>query len=98
MIVYICLILISISIIIIVKAINKLGIYVNKLISDFSKTRVEVHEMKQEFSKINKKKYDKIINSLKPNKKPTFKDAIKLYNYENITCEELMKNDKERKD
>lgn len=54
MIVYICLILISISGIIIVKLINNLGIYVNKLHSDLIKTRQEVHDMKKEFSKINK--------------------------------------------
>nr|DAF80543.1 MAG TPA: hypothetical protein [Caudoviricetes sp.] len=82
MIVYICLILINISIFIILKIISNLRIYVNKLISDLLKTRQEVHEMKQEFSKINKMKYDKIINSLKENKKVTFKDAIKLYNEE----------------
>lgn len=79
MIVYICLILINISIFIILKIISDLHIYVNKLIRDLLKTRQEVHEMKQEFSKINKMKYDKIINSLKPNKKVTFRDAIKFY-------------------
>lgn len=82
MIVYICLILISISGIIIVKSINNLGIYVNKLHSDLIKTRQEVHDMKQNQSKINKSKYDKIINSLKDNKKVTLKDAIKFYNDE----------------
>lgn len=82
MIVYICLILINISIIIIVKLINNLGIYVNKLHSDLIKVRQEVHDMKQEFSKINKSKYDKIINSLKDNKKVTLKDAFKFYNDE----------------
>lgn len=86
MIVYICLILISISGIIIVKSINNLRIYVNnlriyvkKFHSDLIKTLQEVHDMKQEFSKINKSKYDKVINSLKENKKVTFKDAIKFY-------------------
>lgn len=38
--------------------------------------------MKQEFSKINKSKYDKLINSLKDNKKVTLKDAFKFYNDE----------------
>ena len=47
MIVYICLILISISGIIIVKLINNLGIYVNKLHIDLIKTRQEVHDMKK---------------------------------------------------
>ena len=82
MIVYICLILIIISIFIIVKLINNLGIYVNKLHSDLLKVRQEVHDMKQEFSKINKCKYDKVINSLKENKKVTLKDAIKFYTEE----------------
>lgn len=82
MIVNICLILINVSIIIIVKLINNLGIYVNKLHSDLLKVRQEVHDMKQNQSKINKSKYDKIIKSLKENKKVTLKDAIKFYTEE----------------
>lgn len=76
MIAYICLILISISGIIMVKSINNLRIYVNnlriyvkKFHSDLIKTRQEVHDMKQNQSKINKCKHDKVINSLKENKK-----------------------------